>query len=290
MKHTFAATLALSCSLIFSACTMDAQLASQLLSSLQSSIKKNTAEDGNVTLTASALASAADEAGIEVVCGGDPMKISSVDDDEEADSDEDQDDDDSDEETEDTTQAQYGHHFQGPLQGANQIHPVMIGRGNAPGQFQRIQIDIHLANELQGLQQWQGAERDQHYQDIQRRYPMMQHARPIRYQGGQQAGQQGRQVMFAQFTEEEGQSRAYPAYPAGKAGYGYAQGANQSGYGYAYAQRGTQTTSAKATTGKVARYPLPAQFLNDMPGAKGQPCSLLSQTESTDDSSDDSEE
>ncbi|HEY9840840.1 MAG TPA: hypothetical protein V6D23_10320 [Candidatus Obscuribacterales bacterium] len=196
--------VSLSLSLILSGCTVDAQLASQLLSSLQKSVKNNTGADGKVNLTAKDLSSAAEAAGVKVVCGGADMSIASADDDEDEATDEE------------------------VLDEADTIHPVLIGYGPEGGaSVRRIHIDIDLENELRDLPNVQGPEREQRFRQICERFPQMRNAAPMPVRGGQ-----GREVVFGQFGG--------PGGPGGQPGQGgkYEQGNYGQSVKYGQAQYG----------------------------------------------------
>lgn len=258
MKPSLLVSIALASGLLLSACTVDAQLASQLLSSLQKTVDANTDEDGKTTLNATDLAEAADEAGVQVVCGGKEMSIASADDDEDEDDDSD---DDSDKDSDEAV-----------LKRAKRVHPVMFGYAPQGGQVQRIQIDINLANELSQLPNYQGAQRTQRYKQIQSRYPMMQNAHPVVYQGGGQS----RQIVFAQYGGQQYGGQQYAGAPAHF----------MPGQPPQVGTRPAKTTSASARPVPATRA-IPANFFSDLPGGKS-PCTLKAKASDEDTSSEDS--
>lgn len=199
----------LAASLALSGCTVDAQLASSLLKSLQNSVASNTdSTTGKATLTAKDLATAADTAGVKVVCGGKDLSIASADD------------------STDTADATT------LVEQADTIQPVLLSYGGQ--NVSRIQININLENDLKQLPKMQGPARDQRFKEIQQKYPEMRNARPVPVKGGQG----GHEIVFAQYETRTVTTTtvARPATAARpvQAGYGYAgpQHGGRSGYGY----------------------------------------------------------
>lgn len=257
----------LASSLAFSGCTVDAQLANSLLSSLQKSIASNTdSSTGQATLTAKDLATAADTAGVKVVCGGKDLSIASADDSEDS---------------EDSSTL---------IQNADTIQPVLLSYGGQ--KVSRIQIDVNLQNDLQQLPKYQGQARESRYKQIQQKYPQMRNAVPVPVKGNG-----GREIVFSQVTTTVRQQtqagrpgqQGFPGGPfpggqqMGPGGQfpGHQQmgpGSQQGGPGYFDPHQQSGRTPAAA--GQLTAHPIQG-FTN----AKGESCSLMAKDAATTDTS-----
>ncbi len=173
-------------SVILSGCTVDAQLASQLLSSLQKSVKDAATDDNAVTLEDGSVVSAIADAGknYQVVCGGD-MSVASLD-----------------EEIVETTSSEEA------LIEADEVEPVVIApvEATAAAPAKRVRLSAELQGKLRQLSKSKGADRQRQFQDIQRNHPEMRNTQavPMRSAAG---------VQQAIFIYIGGQGAAVPPTP-----------------------------------------------------------------------------
>lgn len=190
-------------SVFLSACTVDPQLASQLLSSLQKTVKDAAADDNAVTLEDGSVLSTIADAGkkYQVVCGGD-MTVASVD-----------------EETAETTTSEAA------LEEADTVEPIVIAptATTAAAPAKRVRLSADLQGKLRQLNQVKGAERQRQFKNIQGQYPEMRNTQavPVRnaQTGAQQTifiyiGTQGQAVQPPQPGQPANFTQARPAMPA----------------------------------------------------------------------------
>lgn len=274
----------LAASLALSGCTVDAQLASSLLSSLQKSVASNTdSTTGKATLTAKDLATAADTAGVKVVCGGKDLSIASADD------------------ADDTADATT------LVEQADTIQPVLLSYGGQ--NVSRIQININLENELKQLPKIQGQARDQRFKEIQQKYPEMRNARPVPVKGGQG----GHEIVFAQYetrtvtrtttTSARPATAARPTTAARPVQAGYGYGGQQGGRpGYIHEQGGQAghgffagpfpggfpgaPQAGARPAGAATAVAVSSRPIQGFSNAKGESCELQAKNAATADSSD----
>jgi len=255
-------------SVILSGCTVDAQLASKLLSSLQNSVNEAGADDNAVTLEDGSVVSAIADAGknYQVVCGGD-MSIASLEE-EATDSTESTEATDATETTETTATTET------VLEEAEVVEPIVVApvEATATAPAKRVRLSADLQGKLRQLSKYQGADRQRQFQDIQRNYPEMRNTQavPVRSATGVQ------QAIFIYIGGQQAAApttQARPAVPANAAGHPFMtqpQAGTRPGFGGQYGGqfgghygnstagkpgqattrpvKATPTTSAKPTT------------------------------------------
>lgn len=285
-------------SVFLSACTVDPQLASQLLSSLQKTVNDAAADDNAVTLEDGSVLSTIADAGkkYQVVCGGD-MTVASVD-----------------EETAETTTSEAA------LEEAESVEPIVIAptATTAAAPAKRVRLSADLQGKLRQLNQVKGAERQRQFKNIQGQYPEMRNTQAVPVRNAQTGAQQtifiyiGAQGQAVQPAQPAHFTQARPAMPApagrpGRPGMTPAQ-PPQSGFGgghYGGQFTGGQqpvpaTRPVKAVSGKPATRSTSASTGTSIGFAGaielgGQTCRVVAReteddtTDSTSDSSDSSD-
>jgi hypothetical protein len=233
--HLF--SLGLTASLLLTGCTVDAQLASQLLSSLQAATK-NTSTTGKASISASlsATGSATDSTSaddsvisidsstnqavltraLQVACGGPGMRIASVQEDTEtvAEATAEPTSEPTAEPTSEPTSEPTAEPTDAPveevLSSTDDVQPVVVALADptaTPNQKEaksrRVKIDARLEVELRQLSQFKGTDRDRRYANIQQRYPEMRNAMPVPVQTKNANQRQGNsvQIIFVQMPQ-----------------------------------------------------------------------------------------